>query len=186
LLVTAQIAKVHGARVIATSSSDAKLARLVEMGLAAKEDTFNYKTTAKWGKASKTLTPGGIGVDHVIEIGGQGTVAEAVEAVRPDGEIVIIGLVAGIHPEKGIDPMRVLGGRFNVRGVLVGPKSQLQELVDLFAQHPTIKPVVDRVFTMAEAKAAYQFLQSGQHFGKIVITMCKILESKGKHASDRH
>lgn len=100
-IFAAQIARASGARVFATSSSDDKLKRLVDLGLCNKEDTINYKTTVDWGKEVKKRT-GGIGVDHVIEVGGQGTIHQAIDAVRPDGEITVIGLVAGYHPEKGI------------------------------------------------------------------------------------
>src|SRR5262245_14034099 len=95
-LFALQFAKMHGARVIATSSSDAKLKRARELGAA---DTINYKTTTEWGKAAAALTGG---VDHIIEVGGAGTLGESLRAVRPNGHMSLIGVLTGravaLHP----------------------------------------------------------------------------------------
>jgi NADPH:quinone reductase-like Zn-dependent oxidoreductase len=111
----AQIARASGARVFATSSSDEKLQKLVDLGLVQKGDTVNYKKVQDWGKEVKKLN-GGHGVDHVVEIGGQGTIHQAIEAIGTDGEISVIGLVAGIHPDKGIVSDRHLSYWQSVRG----------------------------------------------------------------------
>jgi len=169
-LLAAQIARAHGARVIATSSSDDKIERLVKLGYTAKQDTINYTRVKDWGKKAKELT-GGIGVDHVVEIGGQGTITEAIEAVRPDGEVTVIGLVADRKNATGIDAMRVLGGGFSVRGVLVGSRADAIDLNAMYEAHKELRPkdIIDKVFPWTEAVEAYKFLESGNHFGKIVI-----------------
>jgi NADPH:quinone reductase-like Zn-dependent oxidoreductase len=158
-----QIALLHGARVIVTSSSDDKLARARTLGA---WQTVNYVTTPEWDKAARALT-GGAGVDHVIDVGGAGTLARSLRAVRVGGTVSIIGVLAG----KTADVLTTLILMQNLRlqGILVGSREMFARMARAF-EHHGVRPVVDRVFPFEEARDAFRYLASGQHFGKIVIT----------------
>ncbi len=161
-LFALQFARMAGAQVFATSSSDAKLARAKELGAA---HTVNYKTTPEWGKAIKDLT-GGVGVDHVIEVGGAGTLPQSLAAVRDGGHLAIIGVLdAGAGD---INPLPILRKALKLSGILVGSRKMFEDMnraIVLSGLHP----IVDRVFAFNEAPHALAYLQSGSHFGKIVI-----------------
>ncbi len=157
-----QIAKLSGARVIATSSSDEKLARARELGA---DETINYVATPDWGKRARELTDG-VGVDHVVEVGGAGTLAESIRAVRAGGQIALIGVLAGHETSLRITP--VLMQSIRIQGVLVGPRQALERMCKALEQH-RLEPVVDRVFAFADAPAAFAHLASGKHHGKVVI-----------------
>lgn len=163
-LFALQIAKLAGARVIVTSSSDQKLERARALGA---DDTINYVSTPEWGKEVKRRT-GNVGVDHVVEVGGGGTLRESVRAIRPGGTISIIGVLAGRATELDVTP--ILMQNVRLQGVLVGPREALENLCRAAAAH-RLRPVVDRVFSFAEARAAFEHMQSGRHFGKIVVRM---------------
>lgn len=156
-----QLAKLHGAKVIATSSSDEKLSRARELGA---DETINYKSTPEWDKEVLRLT-NRAGVDNVVEVGGAGTMPRSINAARVGGVVSVIGVLT---QGDGIDPMKVLMKNLTVRGIFVGSRNMFEELnrAITLAQ---IKPVIDRVFDFAEAPAALQHMQSGAHFGKIVI-----------------
>lgn len=159
-----QIAKARGARVILTSSSDEKLARARALGA---DETVNYKTTPDWDKAVWALT-GKQGVDHVVEVGGPGTLAKSLQAARHGGHIAQIGVLTDV--EARVSPMPILGKSLRVSGIYVGSRAMFERLLSaLTVSH--IHPVIDRVFPFAEARAAYAYLQSGAHFGKIVVTV---------------
>jgi len=162
-ILALQLARAAGLRVIATSSSDAKLARARELGAAA---TINYKTTPAWGNEAVRLT-GGTGVDHVIEVGGAGTFEQSLAALRIGGTISYIGLLAG----TGASPVgAILGKHARVHGIFVGSRATFQALNAAITEC-RIAPVVDRVFPFAEAAEAYRYLESGAHFGKVVIAV---------------
>lgn len=163
-ILAAQIALAAGARVIATSSSDDKLARLEKLGVA-KGDLINYKTTPEWSKRVLELT-GGRGVDHVIEVGGPGTVTQSVASIRLGGEVSVIGFVGGA--EGSLNPLQILMKGATMRGILVGTRELFRELLESIAQNK-IRPVVDKVFPFDQATEAFQYLESGKHFGKVVI-----------------
>lgn len=163
-LFALQFAKLAGARVIATSSSDAKLVRAKELGA---DEIINYKTTPEWGVTARELTEGGLGVDHVIEVGGAGTLPQSFQSVKAGGHIALIGILT-IQDSAPIDPMSILAKAITVRGILVGSREMFENMNRAIIQ-TGLKPVIDRVFPMAESREALAHLSSGSHFGKIVI-----------------
>jgi NADPH:quinone reductase-like Zn-dependent oxidoreductase len=162
-LFALQIALLHGARVIVTSSSDEKLERAGGLGAAA---GVNYRRESGWGKRVRELS--GDGVDHVIEVGGAGTLAESLRAVRLGGTIHLIGVLAAGEAPLSIVP--VFMQQVRIQGVLVGHRESFEALCRAFDLH-RVQPVVDRVFPFAEAPAAFAHLASGAHFGKLCIAV---------------
>jgi len=160
-IFAAQFAMLHGARVIATSSSDEKLARLAAMGVI---DGVNYKVNADWDKAAKELN-GGAGLDHIVEVGGPGTIERSLKAVRIAGMISVIGALAA---GGGINPVLVLMKSVRLQGIFVGHREMFEAMNRAISLHK-MKPVVDRIFPFDEAREALQLMESGGHFGKIVI-----------------
>ncbi|MEO9131516.1 MAG: NAD(P)-dependent alcohol dehydrogenase [Sphingomonas sp.] len=159
-LLALAIAKVAGARVIATSSSDDKLARVRALGADA---TINYRTTPNWGAAAAALAGGG--VDHVVEVGGAGTLQQSMAAVGFSGEVALIGVLTR-EGETGPHALMMKGA--SLRGIFVGSgamATSLNRAID--ATH--IKPQIDRVFTFDEARQAYAYQASPDLFGKVVI-----------------
>jgi NADPH:quinone reductase-like Zn-dependent oxidoreductase len=163
-LFALQFAKLLGARVIATSSRDDKLARAREMGAA---DGINYRETPEWGARVKELT-GGVGADHVVEVGGAGTLQQSLRAVRFGGTLSLIGNLAGTKTELLLTQVFMQNVRLN--GILVGHRESFEAMNRAIALH-TMRPVVDRVFPFEEARAAFDHMAAGDHFGKIVIRM---------------
>ena len=159
-----QFAKLAGARVIVTSSSDAKLQKAADLGAA---DRINYRTTPDWDKKSVELT-NGIGVDHIIEVGGPGTLARSMNAVRVGGRISVIGLLTGT--DTTINPMPILGKQIQVQGIFVGSRDMFESMNRAISLHQ-IRPVIDRVFPFDQVHDALRHMQSGAHFGKIVIRL---------------
>jgi NADPH:quinone reductase-like Zn-dependent oxidoreductase len=157
-----QFAHAMGVTAIITSSSDDKLARAKKMGAA---HTINYKTTPDWEKAAVAFT-GGRGVDHVIEVGGAGTLARSFGAIRIGGKVSMIGGLSGAATE--LNPGLIFGRRANVQGISVG-STEMFEAMNAAIAASAIKPVIDKVFGFDEAPAAYHHMASGAHFGKIVI-----------------
>lgn len=156
-----QLAKLHGAKVIATSSSDEKLARVRELGA---DETINYKTTPDWDKEVLRLT-GKAGVDHVVEVGGAGTLPRSVNAARIGGLVSVIGVLT---QGEGLDSMKVLMKSLRVQGIFVGSR-EMSEALNRAVTEAKLKPVIDRVFDFNEAPAALKYLHSGSHFGKVVV-----------------
>ncbi|HJS22477.1 MAG TPA: NAD(P)-dependent alcohol dehydrogenase [Steroidobacteraceae bacterium] len=157
-----QFAVAAGAKAIITSSSDAKLARARQLGA---WHTVNYRTTPDWDKAVLRLT-GGAGVDHVLEVGGEGTLPKALASLAYDGHVAYIGGLSGWGAQI---PAAVLPFRTaQVSGIYVGSRADFEAMNVFLARHG-LKPVIDKVFTFAEATAAYDYMESGTHFGKIVI-----------------
>ncbi len=159
-----QIAKMHGARVILTSSSDDKLARAKTLGA---DETINYRDDPDWEKTVWSLT-GKVGVDHVVEVGGPGTLEKSLQATRQGGSIAQIGVLA--DPAAKISPLPILQKSLHLNGIYVGSRAMFQRMLVAFTVNQT-RPIIDRVFAFAEAGDAYAYLQSGAHFGKIVIKM---------------
>ena len=156
-----QFARMMGARVIATSSSDAKLERLRAMGADA---TVNYRTMTEWQDGVLAAT-GGLGVDLVVEVGGAGTLARSVQAARMGGRIALIGVLTGAAE---MNPTAFMRRSQTVQGIYVGSR-EMFEAMNRAISVGVLKPVVDRVFAFDEAKSAFEHLRSGQHFGKVVI-----------------
>ncbi|WP_257456471.1 zinc-dependent alcohol dehydrogenase family protein [Archangium lipolyticum] len=157
-----QIARMMGARVILTSSRDDKLERARALGA---HEGINYVTTPDWDKAARALT-GGVGVDHVVEVGGAGTLEKSLRAVRIGGTVSVIGVLSGGAGAVPVTP--ILMGNLRVQGILVGHRQSFEALNRALTLHG-VRPVVDRVFPFAEARAAFDYLKSGAHFGKVVI-----------------
>ncbi|MGA8323741.1 MAG: NAD(P)-dependent alcohol dehydrogenase [Xanthobacteraceae bacterium] len=157
-----QFAKAMGIRAVIISSSDAKLTRAQSLGAAF---GINYKTTPDWDKAAIEFT-GGVGVDHVVEVGGAATLTRSFGALRSGGKITLIGGLSGGATE--LNPGLIFSRRANVQGISVG-STQMFEAMNRAVEANAIKPVIDKVFPFAEAKAAYHHMASGAHFGKIVI-----------------
>jgi NADPH:quinone reductase-like Zn-dependent oxidoreductase len=157
-----QLARAMGIQAIITSSSDDKLARAKKLGAT---HGINYKTTPDWEKVAMEFT-GGRGVDHVVEVGGAGTLAKSFGAIRLGGRISMIGGLGGAATE--LDPRLIMARRANIQGISVG-STQMFEALNRAVAANAIKPVIDRVFGFDEVQAAYKHMASGAHFGKIVI-----------------
>lgn len=157
-----QFSKLAGLRVIVTSSSDAKLERARSMGAA---ETINYKSTPDWEKPVRAMT-GGVGADLVVELGGAGTLPKSLRAVRTGGKVAMIGVLSG--PGPGVDPVPILIRGIRLQGVFVGSRSMFEEMLRAIEFHQ-IKPVIDRVFEFEQAVDALRHLESGSHFGKVLI-----------------
>lgn len=159
-----QFARSTGARVIATSSSEEKLARLKALGAS---DAINYTRTSDWEKDVLRLT-GGRGVDCVIEVGGGGTFARSVQSLARGGKICLIGFVAG--REGDTNPFPLMHKAASLHGIYVGDREMFDEMNRAIAVNQ-IKPVIDRVFRFDEAVRAFEHHASGQFVGKVVIQM---------------
>lgn len=157
-----QFAKAMGAKVIATSSSDAKLERLQAMGA---DHLINYKTVPNWGAEAMKLT-GGRGVDHIVEIGGAGTLPESITAARVGGHISLIGVLAGFAGP--VPTVQLMAKQIRLIGITVGTRRQQQDMIRAIEANG-IKPVIDRHFPLAELGAAFRHQESGAHFGKICV-----------------
>jgi len=159
-----QFAKLHGARVIITSSSDEKLARAKALGA---DETINYKTTPDWDKEVLRLT-GGQGADIVLEVGGGETFARSMNSVRASGQIAVIGVLTGV---AGTIPIGLIGIQtLSVRGIFVGSVAMFRDMNRAITANQ-LRPVIDRVFPFKQSADALRWMQSAQHFGKIVITL---------------
>jgi len=159
-----QFAKLAGAQVIATTSGrDGKEERLRVMGA---DHVINYVTTPEWDRAVRDFT-GGTGVDHVIEVGGAGTLPLSLKAVRRGGHIALIGVLAG---GGEVDPRFIFLKQVRIQGIYVGSRQMFEDMNRALASSG-IRPVIDRVFPFDEAPAAYAYLESGAHFGKVCIRL---------------
>jgi NADPH:quinone reductase-like Zn-dependent oxidoreductase len=157
-----QFAKLAGATVVATSSSDQKLERLKALGA---DFTINYKSTPEWGAAVRGLT-GGLGVDHVVETGGPGTLPQSIIAVRTGGRIGLIGTLTRQAGDLPLSLMMIKNAR--LQGVLVGSRRQQQDMIRGI-EAGGLKPVIDKTFGLESVPDAFRHEESGKHFGKICI-----------------
>ncbi|PCH34501.1 NAD(P)-binding protein [Wolfiporia cocos MD-104 SS10] len=162
-----QFAVASGATVIATSSSDKKLEIAKKLGA---KHLINYKKTPDWEKEVLKIT-NGRGVDHVIEVGGSGTIMKSLASVRYAGIVSVIGFVAGGGDVSSL-PVAVLGKSSIVRGILIGSRAQFEDMNRLIVAQ-NLKPVIDRVFSFEDVRAAYEYQESQQHVGKVVIRVSK-------------
>ncbi len=155
-------ARMHGARVIITSSSDEKLERAKELGA---DFGINYRSTPDWEKEVLRLTDGA-GVDHALEVGGKDTFPKTVQSLGTYGRASIIGGLSGFSGDLSFgDLLSRLG---TIQGIFVGSHEMFRAMNRAIALHGT-RPAIDRVFPFDEAAAAYRHLESGGHFGKIVV-----------------
>jgi NADPH:quinone reductase-like Zn-dependent oxidoreductase len=157
-----QFGRLLGARVIVTSSSDAKLERAKALGAT---DLINYRTTPDWEKAVKEMT-GGVGADQVLEVGGAGSLPKSLRAVRVGGQVSLVGNLAGLDAQVNLALIFMQGVR--LQGVFVGSRETFEAMNRAITLH-RLRPVVDCVFSFEEARAALEHLASQQHFGKVVI-----------------
>lgn len=157
-----QFAKMAGARVIATSSSDAKLERLAALGA---DHLINYRETEAWGSKVLELT-GGQGVDCVVEVGGPGTLDQSMMATRIGGHIALIGVLTGFAGP--VQTGLLMGKNLRVQGLTVGSRQQQVDMIAAIEANG-IKPVLDKHFPLAELANAFRHQESGAHFGKIVV-----------------
>lgn len=158
-----QFAAHFGARTIITSSSDEKLNRAKELGA---NDLINYKTHTDWDKQALDLTERR-GVDHIIEVGGAGTIQKSINSVKPGGDISVIGVLT---QGEGVNPASILMKSVKLHGIFVGSRQMFEDMNRLVSQHH-LKPVIDRTFEFDEVKDALKYMESGSHFGKIVVTI---------------
>jgi NADPH:quinone reductase-like Zn-dependent oxidoreductase len=161
-VIALQLAKIAGARVIITSSSEEKLARARKLGA---DEGINYKQHPDWEKKVLELTDGQ-GADHVVDLGGVGTLPHSYQSVGFGGEIALIGVMT--RPEGDLSPYPLMFKNATLRGIFVGPRPHFEGLMRAVAVNE-LKPVVDRVFPFEQAVEAYQYLKSAQHFGKVAI-----------------
>jgi len=159
-LFALQLGAIAGARVLITSKSDAKLDRAKKLGAA---HAINYQATPDWDKAARELT-GGTGVDHVIELGGAGTLPRSMKAVRYGGTISLIGVLTGGEA----NPTPLLMRNIRLQGIFVGSREMFEAMNRAIELH-RLHPVIDRVFPFSDAADAYRYLESAGHFGKICI-----------------
>lgn len=161
-LFALQIARILGARVIVTSSSDAKLKRAKALGAT---DVVNYRTTPDWDKEVKTLT-GGQGADHVLELGGAETLTRSLRAVRFGGQVSLIGNLSGLDARLNLAHVFMRGIR--LQGVLVGSREMFEAMNRAMTLHE-LRPIIDRVFDFDALPEALEHLKGQGHFGKIVL-----------------
>jgi NADPH:quinone reductase-like Zn-dependent oxidoreductase len=159
-----QFAKASGCTVIATSSSDAKLERLRALGA---DHLINYKSVPQWGHAAQDIT-GGRGVDHVVEIGGAGTLAESMRASRNGGHISLIGVLAGFQGD--VNTAALMSRQIRLVGITVGSREQQQEMIRAIDANG-LKPVIDKSFPLEALADAFRYQASAAHFGKICVAI---------------
>jgi NADPH:quinone reductase-like Zn-dependent oxidoreductase len=153
-----------GARVIVTSKSDEKLERVRALGA---WETINYVTTPDWAARVLELT-GGMGVDHVVEMGGPGTTDQSIQAARLGGTVSLIGVLTGLGARIDPHPIAIKGLR--IHGIRVGSRAMFEDLNHAISANG-LRPVIDRVFSFDEAREALRYLQAAEHVGKVVITV---------------
>lgn len=163
-LFALQFAKAAGARVIATSSSEEKLEKLKRLGADA---VINYKAVPEWGQKAKELTDGR-GVDHVIEVGGPGTLAQSIKACRIGGHIALIGVLTGFAGEVALPEIFVR--QLRISGIFVGNRTDQEEMIRAITAN-RLKPVVDRIFPLQEIAGAFRYFESQRHFGKVCLEL---------------
>jgi NADPH:quinone reductase-like Zn-dependent oxidoreductase len=159
-----QFAHATGARVMATSSTDEKLERLMTLGAS---DAINYKRTPDWEKEVLRLC-GGRGVDCVVEVGGGGTFARSLQALTRGGKVCLIGFVAGRDGDTSPYPLMYKAG--SLHGIYVGDREMFEEMNRAITVNH-IRPVIDRVCGFDEAPHAFAHHASGKFVGKVVIQM---------------
>jgi NADPH:quinone reductase-like Zn-dependent oxidoreductase len=161
-LFALQFAKISGAFVIVTSSSDEKLERAASMGADA---TINYRQIPEWGKKAREIA-GGQGVDHVVEVGGQDTLLQSLRAVRPGGTISMIGVLSG--GTMSVPLGQIVTRHVRLQGITVGNRDDFVAMTVAMTQH-NLRPIIDRIFPFEELHPALEYMATGKHLGKICI-----------------
>jgi NADPH:quinone reductase-like Zn-dependent oxidoreductase len=163
-LFALQFAKAAGARVIATSSSEEKLAKLERLGADA---VINYRAVPDWGQKAKDLTDGR-GVDHVMEVGGPATLAQSITACRTGGHIALIGLLTGFTAEVSIPAL--FSNQIRLSGISIGSRADQEDMIRAITVN-RLQPVIDRRFPLQEIVAAFEHYESQNHFGKVCLDL---------------
>jgi NADPH:quinone reductase-like Zn-dependent oxidoreductase len=161
-IFASQLALARGLRVLATTSSDQKARRLRELGV---DEVINYREHPAWHDEVLRRTDGE-GVDHIIEVGGAGTLASSLQALKPGGTIALIGLLTGLGEQ--VDPMPILFRGLRVEGIVVGSVSAFENMNRALSSYG-LRPVLDEVFPLERARDALTKLAAGKHFGKLVV-----------------
>jgi NADPH:quinone reductase-like Zn-dependent oxidoreductase len=164
-LFALQLAKLFGARVIATTSGDDKAARLKALGA---DDVINYRAVPDWHQAVRAAN-GGRGVDVVVEVGGAGTLEQSLKAVAPEGEISLVGWLDKRQGASTINMASIAATVVRMHRIAVGSRAQFLAMNRAIGLH-RLKPVIDRVFPFADAVEAFRYYEAGKYFGKIVIS----------------
>ena len=159
-----QFAKMAGATVIATSSSDDKLQKLKALGA---DHLINYRQTANWGEVAREIT-NGRGVDHVVEVGGPATLNQSMLAARVGAHISVIGILTGLSGEVSI--VTALMKQLRLQALIVGNRTQQQEMIKAIEAN-NMRPVIDKIFPLENIVEAFQYQETNQHFGKICLEM---------------
>lgn len=160
-----QFAKLFGARIISTTGNEAKVGRLKELGAG---DVINYRTREDWDAAVLELTRKS-GVDHVVEVGGSGTLGKSLKAVRLGGHVAMIGALTG---PGDFNPTTVFMKAVRLQGIFTGSRTTFEDMLKAI-EVAKMKPVIDKVFEFGQAPDAMTYMQSGSHFGKVVIRIQK-------------
>jgi len=158
-----QFAKLFGARVISTTGSEEKVERLRQLGA---DEVINYRSCEDWDSAVVEMTDKR-GVDHVVEVGGSGTLGKSLASVRLGGHVAMIGALTG---PGDFNPITVFMKAVRLQGIFVGSKAMFEDM-NRAIEVAKLKPVVDRVFDFGEAREAMKYMQTGAHFGKVVISI---------------
>lgn len=161
-LFALQFAKLAGARVIATSSSEEKLEKLKRLGA---DDLINYTATPNWGERAKALADGR-GVDHVIEVGGPSTFAQSMAACRLGGHIAVIGLLSGVVAEVNIPAL--FSTQIRVSGISIGSRADQEDMIRAI-EVSRMHPVVDRSFALEQISDAFEYFHAQSRFGKVAL-----------------
>jgi len=157
-----QLSRLHGARAVVTSSSDEKLARAEALGA---WRTVNYRSEPEWQQRVLDVTDGR-GVDHVLEVGGAGTLQRSLAALRVGGSIGFVGILAA----GTVNPTPVMSKSVRLQGIYVGSRAMFERMNRAISAHE-LRPVIDRVFPFADTRAAFHHMRAGAHFGKIVVRL---------------
>ncbi len=160
-----QLARLLGARVVATTSGQEKAKRLRRLGA---DHVILYTRDQQWGRTVRDWSDGG--VDLVVEVGGAGTLAQSLKAVAPGGTVAMIGVLSGVS--RPINLLPVLMNQVRVQGVFVGHRQAFRDMCRALDHHRLI-PVIDRIFPLNNAPEAFRYMASGAHIGKICIDMGK-------------
>lgn len=158
-----QLASVYGCRTFVTSSSDEKLQRAKKLGA---DELINYSETPDWDKTILDLTEKR-GVDHVVEVGGAGTIQKSLNAVKMGGHVAVIGALSGA--ESCLSPVPILMKSVKLQGIYVGSRQMFEQMNQLLCLHNHLKPIIDKTFEFDEVQDALKYMESGSHFGKIVV-----------------
>ncbi|MDQ0062543.1 zinc-dependent alcohol dehydrogenase family protein [Paenibacillus harenae] len=162
-LFALQFAKLQGARVIVTSSSDEKLEQAKALG---GDFGINYKQKMDWDQAVLDYTEGH-GADHIVDLGGGATLNRSLSALKVGGQISIVGILTGASVE-GLDIIPAIIRKARLQAINVGSRTMFENM-NAAVSHHRLHPVVDRVFPFSQALQALQYMASGSYFGKICI-----------------